>query len=294
MSADMQSLLEMKIQETISQRDKWTYKLGYMEGYGYRAIYNKYVQTIEECDVFITVIGYCSGGILATSGKSSLETAYDLAKSANRKVLAYIAEGTFRLPAHMRENDNLWDSLRKFRERVLDDENNVCVDIFDEYNVTNLLMQGMDEIEKLLFQEYATGQTVQELELELLREQILTRGVVMEKPVFNYGSAVILAHDVKDVELNDVKFIQQQTTLDLSKLANELSTLRGAMKKEAQDDEHDIAIGRVAEAEQAAKAGDDSKVAEYLKAAGQWALDVALKIGVPVAVDALKKALGIP
>lgn len=83
-------------------------------------------------------------------------------------------------------------------------------------------------------------------------------------------------------------------SVDFAELASQLNKLRQALKEEAQADVHDIAIGKVAEAEQAAKAGDDSKVAEYLKAAGQWALDVALKIGVPVAVDALKKALGIP
>lgn len=97
---------------------------------------------------------------------------------------------------------------------------------------------------------------------------------------------------------HDNQFFQDFRTwgesVDFAELASQLNELRQALKKEAQDDEHDIAIGKVAEAEQAAKAGDDSKVAEYLKAAGQWALEVALKIGVPVAVDALKKALGIP
>ncbi len=71
-----------------------------------------------------------------------------------------------------------------------------------------------------------------------------------------------------------------------------LGELGQALKKgSARDDEHDIAIGKVAEAEQAAKAGDDSKVAEHLKAVGQWALDVAIEIDVAVAVDAIRQAI---
>ncbi len=71
---------------------------------------------------------------------------------------------------------------------------------------------------------------------------------------------------------HDNQFFQDFRTwgesVDFAELASQLNELRQALKKEAQDDEHDIAIGKVAEAEQAAKAGDDSKVAEYLRATG--------------------------
>ena len=45
--------------------------------------------------------------------------------------------------------------------------------------------------------------------------------------------------------------------------------------------------------EKAAKAKDASQVEKHLKSTGKWALDVALTVGVPVAVSALKKALGL-
>ena len=52
-----------------------------------------------------------------------------------------------------------------------------------------------------------------------------------------------------------------EKAMDLSELAGELATLREAMTREAQETGHFIAVGKVAEAEQAAKANDSSKVA---------------------------------
>jgi hypothetical protein len=82
--------------------------------------------------------------------------------------------------------------------------------------------------------------------------------------------------------------------IDIAKLADDLSKLRGAMRKEATDDpEQDVAIGEVAAAEAAAKRNDGPTALQRLKAAGKWALDVATKIGTPVAIAALKAALGL-
>jgi hypothetical protein len=81
--------------------------------------------------------------------------------------------------------------------------------------------------------------------------------------------------------------------IDLSKLVNELSLLREKMKEESTKPEHDTSVGAVASAEVAAKEGNGPKVFESLAKAGQWALDVAVKIGVGLATQALKTALGI-
>jgi hypothetical protein len=81
--------------------------------------------------------------------------------------------------------------------------------------------------------------------------------------------------------------------LDLEKLCQELEILRLELKKQAKTSEHDIAIGAIASAEIEVKRGDRSKAKEYLKQAGMWAFDVATKIGVGVAIAALKYALGI-
>ena len=55
--------------------------------------------------------------------------------------------------------------------------------------------------------------------------------------------------------------------------------------------EQDKAIGAVADAEQAAARGDGPAALQYLKSAGKWTLKIAEGIGVPVAIEALKKAM---
>lgn len=87
-------------------------------------------------------------------------------------------------------------------------------------------------------------------------------------------------------------FQQIQADIDLPKLANELGRLRAAIKSESTETpEQDEAIGAVAGAEKAATRGDAPAVLQYLKSAGEWTLGIAEKIGVPVAVEILKRAM---
>jgi hypothetical protein len=86
---------------------------------------------------------------------------------------------------------------------------------------------------------------------------------------------------------------QIDKTIDLSLLADELSKLRQAMRQEAINVEQDIAISDIAKAEKAAKDGDLPKVAEWLKSAGKWTLDVATRIGVSLVIEAIEQATGI-
>ncbi|MCP3717061.1 hypothetical protein [Paraburkholderia sp. CNPSo 3281] len=81
--------------------------------------------------------------------------------------------------------------------------------------------------------------------------------------------------------------------IDLNALAADLARLRTAMKSEDTSADNDEAIGQVASAEKAAKNGDKQGAIEHLKEAGAWAFEVAKKIGVEVAVSALKRALGM-
>jgi hypothetical protein len=65
------------------------------------------------------------------------------------------------------------------------------------------------------------------------------------------------------------------------------------MSEEAKEPEHGTAIRAIATAEEAATAKDSSKVAESLKGAGKWALDVASKIGTSLATEAIKQSMGM-
>ena len=98
----------------------------------------------------------------------------------------------------------------------------------------------------------------------------------------------------RNVRMNNTVINQAQSTekLDLQSLATELAKLRGEMKKEAATPEQDVAVGAIAAAESAAKKGDEKSALEHLKNVGQWALDVGVKIGVPIAIEAIKKASG--
>jgi hypothetical protein len=86
---------------------------------------------------------------------------------------------------------------------------------------------------------------------------------------------------------------QASGSIDAAELARELSILRGKLKEEATEPEHDIAVGTVASAESAAKAGNGPEALKYLAKAGRWSLDIATKIGTTVAAKAIEIALGI-
>ena len=93
-----------------------------------------------------------------------------------------------------------------------------------------------------------------------------------------------------DMTFNQI-WNQSGQDIDLPSLATELETLRAALRKEATEPEHDVALGAVAAAQKAAKEDNGPKALEYLSAAGKWALEIATKIGVPVAIAALTKAI---
>lgn len=90
-----------------------------------------------------------------------------------------------------------------------------------------------------------------------------------------------------DMTFNQIRN-DMQGSIDLPKLADELAKLRQEMKKEAVEIEHDTAIGKIAEAETAARSGDGPKALEYLKASGKFALDVASKTASSFIVEMIK------
>ncbi len=89
----------------------------------------------------------------------------------------------------------------------------------------------------------------------------------------------------------------QYSSADLTALTDEFSRLRTALLSQASEPEHYTAIGNIATAETAAKAGDESKMKQAISAIGpaaKWALDAAKDIGVDLAAAVLKAHCGIP
>jgi hypothetical protein len=97
------------------------------------------------------------------------------------------------------------------------------------------------------------------------------------------------AHDISFTQV----WNQLEGRIDLGKLAEELKRLREAMDREAAEPAQKLAAGAVAAAEQSVRQKDGPKALEYLKTAGKWAFSVAEKIGVDLAKEALKGALGL-
>lgn len=86
---------------------------------------------------------------------------------------------------------------------------------------------------------------------------------------------------------------QQASHIDLNALAEELSKVRGTARAHASGaPEDDVALAELANAEVAARQGDERKALQHLKRAGEWALHIAADIGVPVAVKAIETAIG--
>jgi hypothetical protein len=96
---------------------------------------------------------------------------------------------------------------------------------------------------------------------------------------------------------HDMTFTQVWNQLDgklnLAQLSEELRRLREAMEGDATQPGQKLSTGAVAAAEESARQKDGPKVLEYLKTAGKWALEMAEKIGLDLAKEALKSALGL-
>ncbi|MBV8852035.1 MAG: hypothetical protein JOY91_01480, partial [Sinobacteraceae bacterium] len=80
---------------------------------------------------------------------------------------------------------------------------------------------------------------------------------------------------------------------DLKVLAVQLDQLRVELLKAARDASHYEAVAAVAKAEEATKKGETASVFSNLKDAGEWALDMASKIGASVAAKAIEGAMGL-
>lgn len=88
-------------------------------------------------------------------------------------------------------------------------------------------------------------------------------------------------------------FGNQAQELNLNELSVQLAKLREALSHQATERDHYAAVVTISDAESAANQGNRTSAFAHLAKVGNWALDVATKIGVSVAVDAIKIATGM-
>ena len=80
---------------------------------------------------------------------------------------------------------------------------------------------------------------------------------------------------------------------ELTKLAVELGRLRQALEAGASGPDEHAAAEAVGAAAEAAAQHDEPTMREYLAKAGQWALDAATRLGLPIAQAAIMRGLGL-
>ncbi|MGA2442170.1 MAG: hypothetical protein ABSH08_14540 [Tepidisphaeraceae bacterium] len=100
------------------------------------------------------------------------------------------------------------------------------------------------------------------------------------------------AHDMSFQQI----WNQNQQSIDLNVLAEQLAELRSEAERRAKAADGDIVVGEVGEitaAENAAQKGDGPAALKHLAACGRWAFGVATDIGVEVAATAIAKATGL-
>lgn len=121
-------------------------------------------------------------------------------------------------------------------------------------------------------------------------------GIDMAETNYNVSNSQVGAigpnTTVRDVTL-DQRFGQLSQSIDLDMLSEQLEKLRSELVKSATERDHYAAVVAVSDAAADARAGRGSDALSKLASAGKWTLGVATKIGVSVAAEAIKSALGI-
>jgi hypothetical protein len=107
--------------------------------------------------------------------------------------------------------------------------------------------------------------------------------------VSNSGQIGAIGSNAKSAEnIFSQNWSKIETEVDLEALAMELARLRGVLRSNATTVEEDQSVAHVGAAENAAKQNDGPTALRHLKSAGQWAFDVATKIGTAIAEKPLK------
>lgn len=150
--------------------------------------------------------------------------------------------------------------------------------------VPDELEQDVDEWNEQLIRLVAANSKVT---LQIIKEQ--TMGDKYEAGQVGAQGKNAHAHDMVFNQIWE----QKKSEIDLAELASQLTLLREGMASKASTQQDYIEIGNIAAAEVEAAKGDGPKALEYLKKTGKWTFGIAEKIGVGVAIAAIKASLGI-
>lgn len=163
--------------------------------------------------------------------------------------------------------------------------------IFSEENATSKMdqrLKAIDDWNEQLFDVLAANKTII---FQYVREQAVGDNYGDNYKAGQVGAQGKYAH-AHDMVFNQI-WEKNKDSLDLNKLSAQLSELREALAKEARNQQDYIEIGNVASAELEVSNGNGAEALKYLEKTGEWTLGVAEKIGVGLAIAAIKASLGV-
>jgi hypothetical protein len=161
---------------------------------------------------------------------------------------------------------------------------------FDLYEQNFLAVEDAEAIERYTKMQVAAAELAGRYESDT-RKQFME--VIMGNKINLSNSTVgVIGDHAQNVTVTQA-WNNFSSNINLVELADQLRRLGEALGNEAKEPSQKLAVGAIAAAEQSARDKDGPKVLEYLKTAGKWAFDVAEKIGVELAKDAIKVALGL-
>jgi hypothetical protein len=125
----------------------------------------------------------------------------------------------------------------------------------------------------------------------------ITGGIVVIRPGISYSNQGPLGAQGNDAinngPVNQFNQATPELSVDLHELVADLEQLKKQLYSEATDPEQHHAVGEIEAAKRAAEKSDQTALLRHLRAGGQWALEVATKIGASVAEAAIKAALNL-
>jgi hypothetical protein len=181
------------------------------------------------------------------------------------------------------------EQIQVIRELIQNDASQISVHLRDA------LREKDDTIMRLNGQVDALKWTFGQLVLERSTNIFLNGASLAMGDSYNINgqAGAVGRHAIsRNVTLN--QFVNRvEDSVDFERLNTELGELRDAMTLQASEAWHHAAIAKVTEAQEAAKNKDASKVVASLRAAGNWTLDVATKIGVSIATEIIRQSVGL-
>jgi len=221
--------------------------------------------------------------------KTDYNTNDKLVNEALEQLQRYFNEATRRIFRLMRseggffEPEKIGDNVRRSMDSVIPGHAEGLIQILERLQIRPQVSKKIQDVFQIFITEANMGNI-------FIGNNKVTQNTTNNQ--YNVSGGTVISDNTVtgNIEVHN----ENKSELDYKKLAEELRALRDEMQNSATNGEHASEIEEVELAQQAAEANSKPAIQKALKKAGGWALTVAEKIGTPLAIAALKNAIGIP